>query len=274
MSTSSSELKKRARQSLKGRYGLCTGAQFLSGAVLIVITTVYILSLFSLGLMKEPFSFGGYGTFAGNMLLRAILYLFFLMIFSVYSLIIPGVLKIYLNLSTGHGAGLSDLLFAFQNKPHKFIGLYLLNTFIGFIWSIPYFVVLAVARITEFIPVMVVLLVLTYLFWIIGSIFTMLYLSQSMYILIESADQGLWKCLKESVHMMKGNKGRLFYIHISFFGMIILGYCSLGIGFLWIFPYIYSVLTEFYLDLREKNSHSFDRNREEEFSQTTWENQW
>lgn len=274
MKTSSSELKKRARRNLKGGYGLYIGAQFLAGAVLVVISLVYVLTSFSMGLVKDPFSAGINSTFAGNMALRAGIYLSFLVILSVYSLLIPGTLKIYLNMSTGHKARLSDLLFAFQNKPHKFIGLYLLNVLIGFIWAIPYFVVLAVALITDFIPVMVVLLVLTYLFLLIGSIFTMLCLSQSMYILIESPDQRVWRCLKESAHMMKGNKGRFFYLYISFSGMIILGYCSLGIGFLWIFPYIYATMTEYYLDLKGQFSHNSFGGVEEAFSQSMWENQW
>ena len=269
MKTSSSELKRRARRNLKGRYGLCIGIQFLVGAVLLAISLVYVLTSFSMGLV-DPFSAGTQNISAGYMAVRAGIYLSFLAVLSIYSLFMPGILKIYLNICTGHTARLSDLLFAFQNKPHKFIGLYFINVLIGFIWAIPYFVVLAVALITDFIPVMVVLLVLTYLLLLIGSIITMLFLSQTMFLLIESPNQRLWNCLKESVRMMKGNKGRLFYLYLSFFGMIILGYCSLGIGFLWVFPYIQATMTEYYLDLKEGLSYNSPERRGEVSFESMW----
>ncbi|GLC81043.1 DUF975 family protein [Lacrimispora brassicae] len=276
MKTSSSELKRRARRSLKGRYGLCIGVQFLAGAVIMAASLVYVLTSFSLGLTQTSLFDGSRSISPGYIALRAGIYLSFLVILSVSGLLMPGILKIYLNMSAGHTARLSDLFFAFQNKPHKFLGLYFINTLIGFAWSVPYFVVLIVAGITDFIPVMVVLLVLTYLFLLIGSTVTMLYLSQSMFILIESPDQRLWRCLKESAEMMKGNKGGLFYLLLSFFGMIILGYCSLGIGFLWIFPYMYATMTEYYLDLKERRSHNSFKGGEEALSQSMWnrENQW
>ncbi|ADL04909.1 DUF975 family protein [Lacrimispora saccharolytica] len=276
MKTSSSELKRRARRSLKGRYGLCIGVQFLACAVLLAASLVYVLTSYSLGLVQNPFFEGSLTISPGYVALRGGIYLSFLVILSVYGLLMPGILKIYLNMSTGNSAGLSDLFFAFQNKPHKFLGLYFINILIGFIWAVPYFVVLIVAVVTDFIPVMVVLLVLTYLLLLIGSTVTMLCLSQSMFILIESPDQRLWKCLKKSAEMMKGNKGGLFYILLSFLGIIILGYCSLGIGFLWILPYIYATMTEYYLDLKDRFPHNSLIGDEEAFSQSAWnrENQW
>ncbi|MDR0924904.1 MAG: DUF975 family protein [Hungatella sp.] len=276
MKTSSSELKMRAKRTLKGRYGLCIGIQFIEFAILLAISLVYILTSFSLGLVRDPFNDGVRGISAGYVVMKAGVYLSFLVILSVYGLLKPGVLKFYLNMSTGQTARLSDLLFAFQNKPHRFIGLYFINLLIGFAWGIPYFVVLFVAFITDYIPVMVVLLVLTYLLLLIGSFITMLYLSQSMFLLIESPDQRVFGSLKESAAMMKGNKGGLFYLSISFIGMIVLGYFSMGIGFLWISPYIHATLTEYYLDLKERLSYNSPKTGEEVSYQSMWnqENQW
>ena len=48
---------------------------------------------------------------------------------------------------------------------------------------------------------------------------------------------------------MKGHKGRLFYIVLSFLGMDILVLLSLGIGSLWIMPYQSQTYTLFYLDI-------------------------
>jgi uncharacterized membrane protein len=274
--TSSSELKMRAKRTLKGRYGLCIGIQFIEFAILLAISLVYFLTSFSMGLVRDPFNDGVRGISAGYVVMKAGVYLSFLVILSVYGLLKPGVLKFYLNMSTGQTARLSDLLFAFQNKPHRFIGLYFINLLIGFVWGIPYFVVLFVAFITDYIPVMVVLLVLTYLLLLIGSFITMLYLSQSMFLLIESPNQRVFGSLKESAAMMKGNKGGLFYLSISFIGMIVLGYFSMGIGFLWISPYIHATLTEYYLDLKERLSYNSPKTGEEVSYESMWnqENQW
>lgn len=254
MKTSSSELKRRAKRTLKGKYGFCIGIQFIECGILLAITLVYMLTSFSMGFLSEPFLGGGRSVSAGYVVLRAGVYISFLIILSVYGLLKPGVLKIYMNLCSGSTAKLSDLLFAFQNKPHRFIGLYFINLLIGFAWGIPYFVVLIVAVITDFIPIMVVLLVLMYLLLLIGNIITMLYLSQSMFLLIESPDQRVIGSLKESAAMMKGYKGGYFYLLMSFIGMVVLGYCSMGIGLLWALPYIQATITEYYLDLKERRS--------------------
>ncbi len=254
MKTSSSELKRRAKRTLKGKYGFCIGIQFIECGILLAITLVYMLTSFSMGFLSEPFLGGGRSASVGYVVLRAGVYISFLIILSVYGLLKPGVLKIYMNLCSGSTAKLSDLLFAFQNKPHRFIGLYFINLLIGFAWGIPYFVVLIVAVITDFIPIMVVLLVLMYLLLLIGNIITMLYLSQSMFLLIESPDQRVIGSLKESAAMMKGNKGGYFYLLMSFIGMVVLGYCSMGIGLLWALPYIQATTTEYYLDLKERRS--------------------
>ncbi len=276
MKTSSSELKRRAKRTLKGRYGLCIGIQFIECAIFVLASLAYILVSISMGLMKSPFLGGAHSVSAGYVALRIMVYLSILVILSVYGLVMPGILKIYLDMSTGHTARLSDLLFAFQNKPHRFLALYFINLLIGFIWGVPYFVLLIVAVITDFIPVMVVLLVLTYLLLIIGSIISMLYLSQSMFLLIESPDLRVWESLKESAAMMKGNKGGLFYLNLSFIGMMVLGYCSMGIGFFWIIPYIRATMTEYYKDLKERRSRNTPGRDGEVSFESMWnqENQW
>ena len=270
MKTSSSELKRRARRTLKGKYGFCIGIQFIECGILLAITLVYMLTSFSMGFLSEPFLGGGRSVSAGYVVLRAGVYISFLIILSVYGLLKPGVLKIYMNLCSGSTAKLSDLLFAFQNKPHRFIGLYFINLLIGFAWGIPYFVVLIVAVITDFIPIMVVLLVLMYLLLLIGNIITMLYLSQSMFLLIESPDQKVIGSLKESAAMMKGNKGGYFYLLMSFIGMVVLGYCSMGIGLLWALPYIQATITEYYLDLKERRSLDFPGRDGEASFESMW----
>ncbi len=60
-----------------------------------------------------------------------------------------------------------------------------------------------------------------------------------------------WKqCINESQKMMKGHKGRLFCLHLSFIGWILLGALCCGVGILWVIPYISVANVEFYNDLK------------------------
>lgn len=249
MSVSSSELKRRAKQSLKGKYGLCIGAQFLVEALVLVIVIVYAGVIISLGIADNSFFSSESGRKALTIMMIMI-FLSYLAVLSLAGLLTPGMNRLYLNLCVGRKAGLSDLLYGFQNKPHRFLGLFFMNILISLAWGIPYLVVMAVAVITDYIPVMVVLLVLMYVLWLIGIIVTMLFLSQSQFLLLESPDKKVFACFKESAEMMKGRKGKLFSLYLSFCGMVVLGYLSLGIGFLWIMPYIRCTVIEFYLDLK------------------------
>lgn len=265
MKTPSSELKRRAKQTLKGRYGLCIGTMFIVYAVVFTIVLIYFGAVFSLELAKASFFTSGNGK-ATFIIFRGAAFFAYVVMLSLVGLLTPGISRIYLNLCTGQPARVSDLLYAFQNKPHKFLGFYFMTILIRIVWGIPYFVVFAVSIITDFIPVMTVLTVLMYLLWLFGALFTMLFLSQSMFILIESPDKKVFASFRKSADMMKGYKGSLFYLYLSFFGIIVLGYCSFGIGFLWISPYIQCTLTEFYLDLKARyEPKSYDRYEDRSF---------
>lgn len=53
-------------------------------------------------------------------------------------------------------------------------------------------------------------------------------------------------CVLKSEALMKGNRGNLFLLTLSFIGWAILACFTLGIGFLWLFPYVQVALVCFY----------------------------
>lgn len=53
-----------------------------------------------------------------------------------------------------------------------------------------------------------------------------------------------------SMKMMKGHKFDLFYLYLSFIGWIFLAILTLGIGFLWVIPYMQTSMAAFYLDVK------------------------
>ena len=59
------------------------------------------------------------------------------------------------------------------------------------------------------------------------------------------------EALKESSRLMKGNKGRYFYLHyLSFLGILCISLLSFGVALLWVQPYMNVTLANFYRELR------------------------
>ncbi len=69
------------------------------------------------------------------------------------------------------------------------------------------------------------------------------------YIIIEHEHLSTIEAMSLSIKMMKGNKWRYFVIQLSFIGWAILAILTLGIGYLWLIPYVSLTQANFYRDL-------------------------
>ena len=76
--------------------------------------------------------------------------------------------------------------------------------------------------------------------------------SQTFYILRDEPSLTYNGAIERSMAMMEGHKMDYFLLILSFIGWYILGILSLGIGFLWINPYISRTLALFYEDLKSE----------------------
>lgn len=74
-------------------------------------------------------------------------------------------------------------------------------------------------------------------------------LSMSYFLMLDFPEYSPGKILALSHKLMKGNKGRLFLLEVSFLPLHLLAVFSMGIGYLWLEPYINMTRTLFYLDL-------------------------
>lgn len=72
------------------------------------------------------------------------------------------------------------------------------------------------------------------------------------YILKDNSELSCLEAIERSRLMMKGNKWRYFVLCLSFIGWILLGILTLGIGLLWIAPYIYTTSAAFYEDVKSR----------------------
>ena len=74
--------------------------------------------------------------------------------------------------------------------------------------------------------------------------------SMTFFIMADNPNLSANDAIRVSKEMMKGHKAELFWLELSFLGWILLGFLSFGIGFLWIWSYIYTAKAIFYHEIR------------------------
>jgi uncharacterized membrane protein len=73
------------------------------------------------------------------------------------------------------------------------------------------------------------------------------------YIMKDQPELSAVDCIDRSMSMMNGYKWKLFLLDLSFIGWYLLSCLSLGIGLLWLTPYIYCSRAKFYEELKQRN---------------------
>ncbi|MGG6431980.1 DUF975 family protein [Anoxybacillus sp. D401a] len=89
-------------------------------------------------------------------------------------------------------------------------------------------------------------IILWSLLFIIPGIIKSLSYSQTFFLLKDHPEYSALQAISESKKRMKGYKGKLFLLYLSFIGWGLLSIVTLGIGLLWLIPYVYTSLAAFY----------------------------
>jgi uncharacterized membrane protein len=76
--------------------------------------------------------------------------------------------------------------------------------------------------------------------------------SMSFYILAENKGISALEAIRRSKEMTEGHKMDLFVLSLSFIGWIILGVVTLGIGYIWIIPYMTATTTNYYINIKNQ----------------------
>lgn len=74
-------------------------------------------------------------------------------------------------------------------------------------------------------------------------------IAMSFYLMLDFPQNSARQTLSLCWRVMKGHRGRLFYLELSFLPLMLLCVLSFGIGFLWLEPYMQMTYTCFFLDL-------------------------
>lgn len=230
MKKTSSELKCMAKGLLAGHYGLLSGAALLYGGGSLVITMVLEL------VFQSDHSFN-------------ILYFICSLIVSLLSTIFTiGYEKMILEISRGHEARLGDLLYGFSHQPDRIILLTILLSLVSLACMLPGSLLLAAGAIMKLIPLTLVgilaLLAGTVFLFILSFGYSMVFL-----LYLDNPEKGVIQLMRESRTLMKGNKGRYFYLQISFIGLMLLSILTCFIGLFWLVPYMEMTSVLFYRNL-------------------------
>lgn len=245
MRHTSSELKRLSREQLTGRWGLAIGANLL---VQMIVSGLLMPFYFLLILTGSGF-------------VQYITYMIAAIIISAASMVMQcGILRMYLGFARDEEVSVGMIFSEFTRRPDRYILGYILVFVIEFVCVLPGSICLAVGLVAETVLAIVIGVAL-YIAGIIVVLFVSLTLSQVFMLLVENGDMGVMEAFRISSELMDGNKGRLFYIYLSFVGWAMLGLLSCGIGMLWVTPYMMQVNVNFYRDLNGELNQNQDDSR-------------
>lgn len=157
-----------------------------------------------------------------------------------------GEFKIHLNMARKKEYTLSQLFYGFRNQTERYLLFSLLLTVLTLLCLLPFYAgfLLFSAKITV---ARVFLLILSFLVSLILTVLVQIQFQLLYFVALDYEEMGLSDVLKTSFKMIKNHRGHLFYIYLSFIGMMVLALLSFGIGLLWVEPYQMQTLTNFYL---------------------------
>jgi uncharacterized membrane protein len=205
-----SQLKRQARQSLQGKWGVAVSLMF-----------VYLMLNTVAPVIAEVGVSGGWDAWLRQTDPPVAVGLFKLL----YSLaLIPFGIAVYWEFLEAYRGQKLDIANTFavygQGKLSlKLIGTSILFGIFVFLWS---------------------------LLLLIPGIIKSLAYSQAFFLLKDHPEYGALEAIRESRKRMKGYKRKLFLLYLSFIGWGILSLFTFGIGLLWLIPYVYASLAAFY----------------------------
>ena len=162
----------------------------------------------------------------------------------ILSVLNIGLLKIALDTARGYDIRFQDLFFGFKHHPDRAIlaqGVILLLTYLCILPGSTLCICGYQKSVTLLLTGAAVLCVGLVIYLILSLMF-----SQTMFFLTDYIDIEAMQALKESVRIMRGKKGKLFYLQLSFIGIYLLGAIACGIGLLWVIPYMQVTMANFY----------------------------
>ncbi len=247
MKTSRKTLKYRARRALLGRYPAAVGMVLITGVAGVLLAVLAEITMM-ISMIAAQGAMGTKGLIAA---VAASMFFGILLLAMFYGTLLPGIIRFYLNLCQGRKAGVLDMLWGIQYYGGKFFGISLVIGLGLGVLALPVFVLSGAGAVTGQWAFPAVFLFLYGIILEAAGIYISLTYSLFYMILADDPEKTPVEALRESKQLMKGNRGRLFMLSLSFLGWIVIAWITIGLGFLWLIPYISCTYCCFYLDLKE-----------------------
>ena len=234
MREQSARLKGRARTALLGNY------------TPIIVSFIILLLLFLLA--SYPFN---YSLLISQRNSAIIIYIIanILIMLVLYEFLI-GLIYMTMKIARGEQAYVRDLLFAFRNRPDRFIPVFIIRELVFFICLLPSYALMFISvSYSNLLWLNLAKIILTLLGIMVGLLITAFFSFTELILIEDSSIRGS-EGLKLSRDMLRGHIGQLIYILIRFIGYYILSFISFNIGFLWTIPYCLETLVQYYYDLK------------------------
>lgn len=257
-----SDLRREARNSLRGRWGLAVGTFLIGGIITCIpnITSSFMNN--TAGLMDSDVA----------ILIICVTAIIFSIIRALIDVIIGyGACDFSLNIANNKNADVKDIFAGFKYILKLLLvwlikgigfGILLLPFYALIIKLTIYFTVHSLSYFGDsygdfnssiitgdfdFIGVLAVLSIIA----IIAITVLDVFMSQIYYILKENDSESIITCIKNSFKMMKGHIWNYIILNLSFIGWGVLCIFTLGIGLLWLTPYTQITKAKFYLKIKE-----------------------
>lgn len=275
---SSSEIKQMARNALAGRWGTAFGASAASygityAATFVVMIIAYIalvavtIGASVTGGVMKPDVYGGVsnGAFTGGMIFGLIVFyvmiIFGSLIASVFgSNLMLGLYSLCLKNTHGETAGVGEIFTPLKRHWWRSFALFFMMELKATLWMFTLYLP-AIFMVT--IPVIlrskgsthIALPIVCAIGWIliIASIvlfvIAMIRYSMAPMVFLSNPSLGIFSAIRESKRLMKGHKGELFILNLSFIGWYLLAGLASGIGMIFLNPYIFSANCVFFNEL-------------------------
>ena len=237
MKRSNGELKGMARHMLLGRYQI---------PMLAMILGTLIPSMILL-----PFSY--LCSDRSTVPMQAVLYYLASFIIALIELLLNcGLKRIHLGIARGQQVQISDMFWVLKNRPDRILIGGFLITLITWVPMIPSYVFdLTAPETLSTANYLIISELLSMAGLFVGFLIT-LPLYFVFWIYAEDPDIDTRDAFRRSISLTRGVRWRLILMELSFIGWMLLGALSLGIGLLWIMPYMEQSFTNIYLDQKQE----------------------
>lgn len=240
MKLNSAQIKKMARTALSGKWKTA-----------VLLTLLYTVISTALSLCSLPFDSS---TSTINVLIGWVISLIVSLLTGLLS---AGSSYFFLNICRSNDFSCKDLFYAFKADPDRFLIVTLITSLPTIVASlISQFLPTPAANASEMAWMVYLLITMVILYaGIIISWIMSLFFALSHYLLLDYPEMGAMDSLRMSAHLMKGNKWRYFCLLCSFLGWILVSAFTMGIGFLWISPYMEMSMVYFYANILQQLSN-------------------